>query len=137
MPATGPAKLVAGRTAPSAATLAKSTEQRALTIRVLDELNVEATPENIAQMRVFLQAFDIFVQRNKRHQAGWRVAGVKGIMVDIRKKVERMWTEYMLADERPSDADSALDCINYSAFLVQAVDEEETTGNPVGNWKWS
>jgi len=116
----------------------KGEQQRELTIRVLDELNVEATPAHIGHMTVLLRAFSIFVDRNKRHQDGWRVAGTTGIMVDIRKKVERMWTEYVLTDkeDQPRDADSALDAINYSAFLVRAVDEEQTTGNPVGNWKW-
>jgi len=110
-------------------------EEDARISAVLEALHVSATQENRAQMGVYLQAFGVFLERNKRHKAGWRVAGVMGILVDIRKKTERLWTEFVLGDTPPDDVDSAVDLINYTAFFVQAVGEEKS-GRTVGTWQW-
>ena len=103
---------------------------------VLDALMVDRTPENREQMRVYLTAFEVFLERNRRHRAQWRVGGIQGLLVDIRKKVERMWNEFMLSDTPPSDVDSAVDAINYLAFFVQGVREEKQNNRPIGQWIW-
>lgn len=128
--------ILAGNVAADAHQAATANTPKGRAKRVLDELAVEATAENIAQMCAYLEAFEIFLDRNKRHRAGWRVAGVTGILVDIRKKCERLWNEFVLGDEYPDDIDSALDLMNYTAFFIQAHHEEKETGKPVGDWRW-
>lgn len=103
--------------------------------RVLNELNVDVTSENLEQMKVYLMAFEIFLERNRRHRAQWRVGGIQGLLVDMRKKMERMWNEFMLSPVPPKDVDSPIDLINYGAFLVQALAEEKR-GSRVGTWIW-
>lgn len=103
--------------------------------RVLAELNVDLTSENIEQMKVYLMAFEVFLERNRRHRAQWRVGGIQGLLVDLRKKCERMWNEFMLSPTPPKDVDSPIDMINYGAFLVQAL-AEEARGGKVGAWIW-
>lgn len=102
---------------------------------ILDTLQVEQTAENAAQLGVYLQAYSVFLDRNQRHNAAWRIAGVPGLLVDIRKKVERLWNEFMLSERRPPDVDSAIDAINYLAFFIQAIGEERN-GHSVGSWSW-
>jgi hypothetical protein len=103
--------------------------------RVLDELTVEGSTENVEMMKVYLQAFEIFLERNRRHRAQWRVGGIQGLLVDLRKKAERTWNEWMLSVTKPNDVDSFVDLINYAAFAVQAVKEGQR-GQQVGTWTW-
>ena len=111
-------------------------EQRgARAARVLEELAVDPSSENVEMMKVYLQAFEIFLERNRRHRAQWRVGGLPGLLVDLRKKVERTWNEFMLSSTPPTDVDSFIDLINYSAFSVQTI-REESRGQQVGTWTW-
>lgn len=102
-------------------------------IAVLDD--VEPSDENVEQMAVFLEVYDIYVSRNRRHRSQWRVGGVAGILVDLRKKVERLWNEFMLSPVPPVDEDSAIDLINYAAFFIRARREADA-GQVVGTWVW-
>jgi hypothetical protein len=109
--------------------------RRERAIEVLNVLMVEANEENVGQMEVFLEVFDIYVSRNRRHRSQWRVGGVGGLLVDLRKKVERLWNEFMLSPVPPTDEDSAIDAINYAAFFIRARREQDA-GKQVGSWLW-
>jgi hypothetical protein len=86
------------------------------------------------QMHVFLDAYDIYKERNAVRQDAWRDAGWKGQLVEMRKKLDRLWAVWRrdgtVTTEK--DIDEALDLINATAFFIRCVREE----NPDGNWPW-
>lgn len=83
------------------------------------------------QAMVFVEAFRIFVQRSERHGESWKQSGWRGAMFDSRKKMDRLWQEFMVNDEPPGDLDSALDLLNFVAFFVRG-----RTHGVEGSWEW-
>lgn len=105
--------------------IAKDVEQ------ILSMLGYERNPSNVHQLSVFLAAFETYAERNARHADTWKDSGWRGALFDIRKKIDRLWNEYMVSDTPPNDLDSAMDAINYLAFFVRA----RETGVE-GTWRW-
>lgn len=113
----------------------KESPERTPESAILELLGEEPSAENMEHLGIFLEAFYIYVERNRRHNNQWRNAGSKGLLVDVRKKNERLWNEFMMSVIPPSDYDSAFDEINYLAFFIRAR-REEAAGNVVGTWSW-
>lgn len=92
----------------------------------------------IDQMAVFIQAVDLYAQRNDEHgDAVWQSSGWRGMLVDIRKKSERLWNKYWgrgnaaIDPPNPND-DSALDLINFTAMFLRQL----RAGEENGTWGW-
>lgn len=83
------------------------------------------------QARVFAKAFMIFCERSARHGDTWKDSGWRGALFDSRKKMDRLWQEFMVNDEPPPDLDSALDLLNFVAFFVRG-----RTHGVEGTWNW-
>lgn len=101
----------------------------------------DPTPEQSGkqdpQMAVFLEAFRIYQERNARHgDVVWKASGWNGMLNDMRKKLDRVWFEFMSiqADEDTSemDLDSALDLLNYTVFFIRQVRASDKNGY----WPW-
>lgn len=83
------------------------------------------------QAMVFAEAFLIFIQRTDRHGSSWKQSGWRGALFDSRKKMDRLWQEFMINEEPPPDLDSALDLLNFVAFFVRG-----RANNIEGTWGW-
>jgi hypothetical protein len=97
--------------------------------RVLQEIRADVTEENSAQMRVLLEAFDIYLERDKRYKGVWKGSGYLGSLFDLRKKITRAWQVFWVG-EGDGNIDDGLDIINFAAFFVRNV----RSGNRQGNW---
>jgi hypothetical protein len=92
------------------------------------------------QMAVFMKALRIYEQRQEQHgDAVWKASGWRGMLVDMRKKLDRCWFRYwnqdnqMTPKEEYTDAlDSAYDLLNFTAFFIRQVE----AGNRDGEWPW-
>lgn len=109
--------------------------------QALGALGIEVTDEHVDQFTPMVRAFRIYIDREQRHQEVWRRSGWRGMLVDLRKKLDRLWGEWWnwdhdTSDERKrpeqSDLDSALDIINYTAFFIRQAED----GNRDGVWPW-
>ncbi len=85
----------------------------------------------LEQMDVFLGAFRIFANRSARHTETWKDSGWRGALFDIRKKVDRLWNEFMVQPYPPEDFDSAYDAINFLGFFIRAREY-----GIQGVWRW-
>lgn len=94
---------------------------------------------HLDQMKAFLDAFEIFAEKNARYEDGWKDAGWYGNLVEMRKKLDRLWKEYGVAattvgDEPPLEAlDSAYDLLNITVFFIRNV----LAKNAAGTWPWT
>jgi len=100
--------------------------------RIIIALEMEDLPQNREQVGVMIDCLELFCQRGNRHGEVWKNSGWQGALFDARKKIERLWNEFMAGDTPPDDLDSALDAINYLAFFVRA----QRTGLK-SLWKWA
>lgn len=99
------------------------------------------TPDGIAkptdpQLAVFYEAYALYRERNLQHQDVWKESGWMGMMVDMRKKMDRLWKQYtyyrsdeMVAQE---DLDSAFDLLNFTVFFIRQVRDDDRNGS----WDW-
>jgi hypothetical protein len=78
------------------------------------------------------QAHLIFVERNRARQSAFRQAGWKGQLVEMRKKLDRLWSIWGARSPEPKDIDEALDLINAAIFFIMLAEEDE----PNGRWPW-
>lgn len=78
------------------------------------------------------RAHAIFVERNSARKSAFREAGWKGQLVEMRKKLDRLWT--LIGERSPDDKDidEALDLINATIFFIILVREND----PNGRWPW-
>jgi hypothetical protein len=92
------------------------------------------------QLKVFIKALHIYSERNEKYNDNWKRMGWRGMLIRVRERAERLWdalwgavpiegTQSALVSG-PIDVDDAIDLINFSAFLIRAVD----AGNRDGNW---
>ena len=102
-----------------------------LVAEILREMGIAPTEDHQEQLGVFLQAFEIFVERTERHGDTWKASGWRGALFDMHKKMDRLWNEFMVSDSPPEDVDSALDLINFAAFFVRAQQQ-----GIKGTWRW-
>lgn len=103
--------------------------------RLGDEPEHPDSPEGQMES-IFLEALEVFRKRNAVYHDAWKRSGWRGLMFDIRKKVERAWDALWDADPTPSgepnDVDDLLDMINYAACAMRAIREGNRDG--VGGW---
>jgi hypothetical protein len=97
---------------------------------------VEGAVPTDPQLAVFFEAFRLYEQRNKKHRSVWKESGWMGMMVDMRKKMDRIWSQFSQyrSDEDVSqeDLDSALDLLNFTVFFIRQVRDDERNGS----WEW-
>lgn len=95
--------------------------------------------EHDPQMEVFIRAFAIYKEREKKYKEHWKRYGWRGALSELRKAAERAW--HLLWNQEPisadihvheKDIDDLLDVINYAAFVVRAVEEGNRDGE--GGW---
>jgi len=79
---------------------------------------------------VLRESLNIFIDKNGKRQDSWKGAGWKGNLVEMRKKLDRLWAAWDSPDQK--DIDEALDLINAAVFYIRCVREK----NPNGNWPW-
>lgn len=87
-------------------------------------------PVGLEHEMVLNEALNIFIERNGKRQDGWKEAGWKGNLVEMRKKLDRLWAAWDSPDKK--DIDEALDLINAAVFYIRCVKED----NKNGNWPW-
>lgn len=99
------------------------------------EVRNDAKPTD-PQLAVFYEAYALYRERNLQHQDVWKESGWMGMMVDMRKKMDRLWKQYtayrsdeMVAQE---DLDSALDLLNFTVFFIRQVRDDDRNGS----WDW-
>lgn len=91
------------------------------------------------QLRVLLEAYAIYLQRQSEHgDKVWKASGWRGMLVDMRKKLDRAWFKFwdrdagvpLVTDD--ASLDSAIDLINFTAFFIRQV----RAGDRDGSWPW-
>jgi len=90
------------------------------------------------QMNVFLKAMLIYYERQDEHgDVVWQESGWNGMLVDMRKKLDRLWFRYFgskpISGDREKALDSAYDLLNFTAFFIRQVEAD----NRDGNWPWN
>ncbi len=84
----------------------------------------------VQQACVLFEALRIFQERNARYQDAWKRTGWRGNLVDLRKKIERLWAEFWYGNQE--NPDDAFDIINFTAFFIR----NHIEGNEEGTWNW-
>lgn len=92
------------------------------------------------QMMVFQRAHAIYRERQEEHgDQVWQASGWRGMLVDMRKKMDRAWFKFWNQDDKftPKEdytkaLDSAYDLLNFTAFFIRQVE----AGNRDGTWPW-
>jgi hypothetical protein len=84
---------------------------------VLGVLGAEDTETNAEQMAVYLEAFEIFVERQSDYRDLWKASGSANNLMQAKSKVARM----EVATAEKVRVDSGIDLINYGAFFVRNV----------------
>src|SRR5262245_15710455 len=88
-------------------------------------------PPGLEHEMVLNEALNIFIDRNAKRADAWRDAGYKGNLVEMRKKLDRLWAVWEGPIES-KDIDEALDLINAAVFYIRCVRD----GNTNGIWPW-
>lgn len=98
-------------------------------------------PRLVAQLRVFMAAFFRYQEANEEYQDNWTRMGWRGMLVRVRERAERLWDslwnhpapQTALAsseiESKDKKLDDAIDLINFAAFLVRAVDDNNRDGS--------
>ncbi len=94
--------------------------------------SLSAEEQSIHQQAFYLgEALKIFATRNATRNDAWRGAGAKGQLVELRKKLDRLWARWD-GEVDQKDIDEALDLINAAVFWIRCIAE----GNNNGKWPW-
>lgn len=101
----------------------------------LDALDLDKDdPALKAQMAVLATALVIYRDRNLRYQDNWKRTGLRGVLVRIRERDDRLWDRFWNLDpDTDRDPDDILDLINFAAFLVRGLAGETDRD---GEWPW-
>ena len=86
------------------------------------------------QLMVFVEAWALYRERNRLHAGVWREAGWRGVLVDMMKKMYRLWWRFWKGEMKPEGKalDDAFDLLNYGAFFIRLAREREEKGS----WPW-
>lgn len=92
------------------------------------------------QMDIYLKAMLIYYERQDEHgDQVWQASGWRGMLVDMRKKLDRLWYRYWNQDSSVTPVedydkalDSAYDLLNFTAFFIRQVE----AGKRDGEWPW-
>jgi len=91
---------------------------------------VEVRTGDHSQAIVLNRALDIYKERNATRHDAWMDAGAIGNLVEMRKKLDRLWAAW--DDPQEKDVDEALDLINAAVFWIRCAE----MGNINGGWPW-
>lgn len=89
-------------------------------------------PDLAAYNDIANRAFKLFVERNRYRKSAFREAGWKGQLVELRKKLDRLWAMWGARSPGEKDIDEALDLINATIFFIMMVED----GDSDGRWPW-
>jgi hypothetical protein len=90
-------------------------------------------PADDPHMKVLLEAYDLFIERNDKYEDNWRNQGARGNLFKLRWKVERAWRAiWNHEDVAQADVDDLLDVINNAVFAIRCVRD----GDRDGRWDW-
>jgi hypothetical protein len=84
----------------------------------------ETSETNIKQFGVLMDAFEIFLERNKDRQDLWREAGWEDSALHVKSKGMRVGQAAILDSLRVNPGvrlDDAYDVINYAAFFIRNI----------------
>lgn len=103
-------------------------------------LGIEPTATNIEQMTIFIEAMLLYTERNARYSDVWRATGWRGAVYDIYKKARRLFQQFWDPETQAPTGernvihgkvtDDAFDLINFAAFFIRGVDEQNEWGTP-------
>lgn len=102
-----------------------------------EHMSGEKIPSNIADEDEYKEwlrrAEDIFIERNSARASAFRKAGWKGQLVEMRKKLDRLWAAWQMDRAlTEKDRDEALDLINAAVFFLILANEDDSDGD----WPW-
>lgn len=92
---------------------------------LLPDVLSEDAEEAVQHMLVLVEAWRVYMDRDKRYKKGWRDRGWKGNVCDVLRKAVRIrsmfWEDnYDVPDNAEEiDVDDLVDQINYSVFSVR------------------
>lgn len=92
------------------------------------------TDEDYDHLRVLLEAFDIYLDRNAKHGSLWKKFGWMDSIVSVRGKAARtvqQWWGDLGSTRRggmSADLDDPIDLINFCVFLINNVRAENKWG---------
>ncbi|HWI68737.1 MAG TPA: hypothetical protein VNS88_10190 [Nitrospiraceae bacterium] len=89
-------------------------------------------PDTVGYNHIANRARAVFSERNEKRKSAFRQAGWKGQLVEMRKKLDRLWAVWGERSPEPKDIDEALDLINAAIFFIMLAEEDE----PNGRWPW-
>lgn len=90
-------------------------------------------PDSATYNAWMMKAEEIFTERNLMRNSAFKGAGWKGQLVEMRKKLDRLWAAWQMDRAlTQKDIDEALDLINATVFFLICADEN----NPNGDWPW-
>lgn len=89
----------------------------AAALQVLGYKKEDITDNLIEQMQVFVEAFDIFTERDPHHKSLWRYYGTEDCLLHVRSKLGRFMVD------PPTHLDDGLDLLNYATFAIRLVRE--------------
>lgn len=111
---------------------AREATRRAKVEKVLGELGLGIDDSSIEQMMVFLEAMCIFQERNANYRDAWKEQGWRGNLMDLRRKVMRLWNQWWHPRGTRGYLDNAVDLLNFTAFFLRNARAE----NEEGNWQY-
>lgn len=86
------------------------------------QMGYDETGTNIEQMKVYIDAFEIFVERNERYEDLWKQYGWMDTLTHVRSKALRLVRKFWREDPEQEDEtllDDALDLVNYATFFIR------------------
>jgi len=105
------------------------------TYPAMDEILVlaglEDTDTNRQQLAIFLDAMHIFQERNAKYGDLWKEYGWRGNLLHVQSKaarVRKVWWDGKDPFGHNEDCDDAYDLINYTAFFIRNVGEDNELG---------
>lgn len=87
----------------------------------------------VQQAVTLVEALKVYAERNVIYRDNWKRMGLRGQLIRIRERAERLWDGCWEGGPLPGTArsDDALDLINFAAFAIRALRGETTHG---GEW---
>jgi hypothetical protein len=111
-------------------------EMEGITLDAIGGMKIAWTTDAEAcQAVVFLEALKVYAER--KYNDNWVRFGWRGCLFRLRERVERLWDNLWDATPPPTDftkwcgenLDDAIDMINFAAFFVRAVRENNRDGS--------
>lgn len=104
-------------------------------VTLIDEAGNEVqadSPEVAILAQFFSHCLAVAYERSANRHGVWRESGVRGQAFHVQAKAERLFLKAMRGTITMKDMDDAVDCANYSGFLVHMVAIDDLNGS----WDW-